>query len=196
MKKTSFILISIYAFLNTAQAQSSFGIAAGATFASYKATIETISITSKTKTGFTVGVVSSFPMGKSFSFQPNLNFLQKGGTLKADGSTDKTTLNYLELPLNFVYNTHSSKGKFFIGAGPSLSFGLSGKDKFEEGSSKIKFGSDQEDDFKPFEIGINVLAGYQLKNGFFIDANYNAGLNDIANVSDGFEGKYHNRFLV
>lgn len=184
------------------KAQNSlFGLTAGATFASYKANIEDLSITSKTKIGFIVGVTSSIAIGKNFAFQPGLNFLQKGGTLKQEGMTDKTTLNYLELPLNFVYTTNSSKGKFFIGAGPSLSIGLSGKDKFDDGENveptDIKFGSGDEADFKSFEAGANFLAGYQFAGGFFVAGNYNASLSNISNDSDpDFSTKYHNRYFA
>jgi len=200
MKKTLCLFISFISLMNYSKAQkTSIGLTAGAAFASYKAKIESISITPKTKVGLTLGLTSSVSLRKSFSFQPALNFVQKGGNFKQEGTTDKTTLNYLELPLNFVYNTHSSKGKFFIGAGPSLSIGLSGKDKWDDGyspqTSDIKFGNGDEDDFKAFEAGINFLTGYQFKAGFLLAANYNAGLNNLANGDPDFSGKYHNRYF-
>lgn len=201
MKKTIITFISALLLLNYAHAQqSSFGFTAGATFASYKVTASSISITSKTKTGFTVGITSSIPMGKSFSFEPALNYLQKGGVIKETGTSDKSTFNYLELPLNFVYNAGSAKGKFFVGAGLSVSLGLSGKNKYNDGSNTettdIKFGSDElTDDLKPFEAGINFLAGYQFKGGFLVAANYNAGLSNIAVTSDGDNSKAHNRYF-
>ncbi len=194
--------ISIMLLMNYSIAQGTFGIAAGATFASYKASGPTIPITAKNqlRVGFTAGVTSSFSIGKSFNFEPALNFLQKGGDLKDDLTSDKLTLNYLELPLNFVYKTHGAAGEFFAGAGLSLSLGLSGKDKFIAGTypatTNIKFGTAGNDDFKPLEFGINILAGYQLKNGLRVAANYNAGLNNILNTN-GFDqiGSYHNRYF-
>jgi hypothetical protein len=203
MKKTISLFISFISLMNYSNAQkSSIGFTAGATFSSYKAKImdvESISVTSKTKVGFTVGVTSSFGLDQHFSFQPALNYIQKGGVLKEEGINDKTTLNYFELPLNFVYNAHSSKGKFFIGAGPSLSMGLSGKDKYDDGTnpqnSDIKFGSADEDDFKAFETGINFLTGYQCKGGFLIAANYNVGLSNLANSDPQLSDKYHNRYF-
>ena len=201
MKKTIFTFISLCMLLNFAHAQqSSFGFTAGPVFASYKVSISSVSVTSKTKTGFTVGIASSFAMGKYFSFEPALNFLQKGGVIKEEGTSDKSTFNYLELPLNFVYNAHSAKGKFFVGAGPSLSMGLSGKEKYDDGTNSettdIKFGSDElTDDLKPFEAGINFLAGYQFKGGFLVSANYNAGLSNIAVTSEGDNSKAHNRYF-
>lgn len=124
---------------------------------------------------------------------------RKGGKQKDDGSSDKLMLNYIELPLNFVFNTHTSNGMFFIGAGPSLGVGLSGKDKWDDGSESgsddIKFGSGDDADLKPFEAGINILAGYQFAGGFFVTANYNAALNNISSDDPGFDTKYHNRYF-
>lgn len=190
-------LLSISSFAQ--KAKSAFGINAGATFASYKVKSQDISLTSKTKVGFTAGVTASLPLGQSVSFRPSLNYTQKGGTYKQEGYSDKTTLNYLELPLNIVYNTHSATGKFFIGAGPSLSFGLSGKDKYEgEGQSvksDIKFGSEDNDDLKALDAGVNFLAGYQFAGGFFIAANYYAGLSNLAITAGSEDGKMHNRYF-
>jgi hypothetical protein len=190
------LLLSAYSFAQ----KTSFGITAGATFASYKATIEGLSITSKLQPGFTAGVIASIPGAKNFIFRPELNFVQKGGKDKDDDYVDKLMLNYIELPLNVTYNAPTSSGMFFIGAGPSLNFGLSGKDKWhdnmESGGSDIKFGSGDDADFKAFELSANILAGYQFSNGFFVAANYNTALNNIAPHDDELDSKYHNRYFA
>ena len=203
MKKSIYLLAGLFIIAGHSNAQkSSFGITVGGAFSSYKIKAEQISITSKTKAGFTAGLLASIALGPHFGFMPALNFVQKGGTYKSENSKDKTTLNYIELPLNFVYNARSIAGNFFVGAGPSLSMGLSGKDKFEENGgrpveSDIHFGSGSDDDLKGFEAGINILAGFQLRGGFLITANYNAGLSNIGNIdeADPVKTKYHNRYF-
>jgi hypothetical protein len=200
MKKIFCLFIVLIALMNFSIAQkTAIGIQAGSTFASYKATLDNVSITSKTKVGFTAGLTLSAPLGKSFSFRPELNFVQKGGKYSEEGYSDKVMLNYIELPLNFVYNTSSSRRGFFIGAGPALNLGVSGKDKWNDGSESgeddIKFGSDGDYDFQALEIGLNVLAGYQFSGGFFIAANYSAGLNNISLENPGEDTKYHNRYF-
>lgn len=176
-----------------------FGITAGASFASYKAT-QDISITSKTKVGFTAGVKLNLILGKNFAFQPALNFVQKGGIEKMDEFKDKITLNYIEVPLNFVYAFKSASGNFYLGAGPSLSYGISGKDKYDDGEHKetadIHFGSGDNDDLKPFEAGVNVLAGYMFKGGFLIEGNYNATLTNPVIAADSDNGKLHLRYFA
>ena len=200
MKKNLCLFISFILLINYVSAQKAvIGLTAGATFASYKVASQSLSMTSKMRVGFTAGLVSTVPIGKNFSFMPQLDFVQKGGKLNDEGATDKVTLNYIELPLNFVFNAHTSTGIFFIGAGPSLGIGLSGKDKWndgtESGSDKLKFGSGDDADLKSFEAGVNVIAGYQFKSGFFVAANYNSALNNIAPDDPEFDTKYHNRYF-
>lgn len=198
--KTIFCLCSLIFLMNDSRAQrAQFGVTAGGTLASYKITASDVSITSDSKTGFTAGLVVSVPLSKNINFRPELKYVQKGGSLSEEGMSDKITLNYIEMPLNFVYHTGISKG-FFAGIGPSLGFGLSGKEKWDfgdgdAGEDKINFGSGDEDHLKPFEIGVNVLAGYQFAGGFFVSANYNAGLNNIAIGDSEYDGKYHNRYF-
>jgi hypothetical protein len=96
---------------------------------------------------FSGGLVSHIPVSKYLSFRPELKYVQKGGNLEQDGYSDKMTLNYIELPVNFVFNTHSSKGMFFVGLGPSFNLGLSGKSKGDGGDYDVKFGGGDEDDF-------------------------------------------------
>ena len=118
--------------------------------------------------------------------------MQKGTQDKQTfiGVTEKVTLitNHIEVPLNCMY---SSNG-FFIGAGPSFSFGVSGKVKAESGGTKtdekIKFGNGDDDMLKAFDLGANALTGYQFKNGFLIAANYNLGLSNLAAGSDPNKG--------
>jgi hypothetical protein len=201
MKKTTYLIIISFLIMNYSKAQKiSFGITTGAAFASYKSKFESVSVKSKTKVGFTAGVASAITAGKYFSFQPQLNFIQKGGRQKEEGTTDKITLSYVELPLNFVFNTNSTNGKFFAGAGPCFSWGFSGKEKYEGGGNSetfdIKFGFDDDHHLRPLEIGVNFLAGYQLKKGLFIAANYNAVLNNIRNNFFDDNIKYHNRYFA
>ena len=178
-------LISAAAFSQNAR----FGIQAGTAIASQKAKQSGISITSDSKVGFTVGAISDISIAENFTFQPGLNFTQKGSKFTMEDGSESMeatqTLNYIELPLHFLYNAPAGNGKFFAGLGPVVNYGISGKAKVKMGgesmSEDVSFGSnEEEDDYKPFEFSGNVLAGYEFSNGVFIAANYNAGLSNIA----------------
>ena len=197
MKKiiTLFTLVAIAAQIAQAQ-KSSFGFTAGATLSKLTSKFEGTSLSTQSKIGFTAGIIGDIPISKDFSFMPALNFVQKGGKSKSESYGSTTNLNYIEIPLNFVYRTPGQSGHLFIGAGPSFAYGISGKTKanfqMEQMEEKVKFGSSIEDDFKPFEIGANILLGYQFKNGFNIAANYNTGLNNIS-PQEGLKG--HNNYF-
>jgi len=165
-------------------AQTTIGINAGAAFSNVTLKAGPVSASLESKTGITAGITLDAPLSSNFSFQPALNFVQKGYRLKDESSKETVNLNYLEVPLNFVYSTEKNYG-FFIGAGPSLAYGISGKDKFSsegmpDDEEKIKFGSSP-DDVKAFDFGLNALAGYRTKGAFTISANYNLGLSKLNN---------------
>jgi hypothetical protein len=181
------IAICAAGFISSAQ-NTRFGFTAGTAFANYHSKVDGESDNGNSKIGITAGVLADILAGKNFSFQPALNFVQKGTQEEETfgGITEKMklTINCLEVPLNFLYNTTGNTGTFFIGAGPSFSFALSGKWKYEDGTNSVtedvQFGDDPDnDDLKGFEVGVNALTGYRFPNGLFIAAGYNAGLTNL-----------------
>ena len=190
---TTLLMLMILLTSHSLSAQTKIGLTAGASFANLKAKAESISITSDLKPGITAGLFIDVPLSSNFSFQPALNFVQKGGSFKDDFETGKTTLNYLEVPLNFIYNTGTAEG-FFIGAGPAMAYGFSGKEKSGSEATKIKFGSGDEE-LKAFEFSANAIAGYRFAKGFMISANYNLGLTSLANA-DSEDGTLKNSYFA
>lgn len=165
-------------------------------------------------TSYQIGGYASIPVSKTFSVQPGLTLSGKGFNLKFSetevdpefGIPVTTTvevtenLMYLEIPVNAVFNFNG----FYIGAGPYLAYGISGKDKVSmratgggvtlstEDESDVKFGSG-EDEVKPLDYGLNALAGYQLKNGLNFGLNYGLGLGKNANTTNGDNSNFSNR---
>ncbi len=183
-------------------AQTTMGITGGATFSSVSVKVQGISASPKSRTGFTAGLFVDAPLNSGFSFQPALNFVQKGYTIKDEMSstTEKVSFNYIEVPLNFIYNIKKNEG-FFIGAGPSIAYGISGEDKTKYGAGmpddnqKVKFGSGI-GEVKPFDFGANAVAGYKFKGGFMVSGNYTLGLSKINNQEDGdMGGTIKNRYF-
>jgi hypothetical protein len=192
MKKLLSISIICLVLHFTGNAQGTrFGITAGAAFANLDYQVNGQSSTDKTRTGLTFGVLADIPLSKSFSFQPAINYVQKGSKndTTADGVTIKaeTIVNTIEVPLNFVFNARGSSGNFFIGAGPTFAYALSGKGKASDGTNSLsvdlKFGSTADDDFKSMDVGANFMLGYCFNNGFMVSANYNTGLSNLMPVS-------------
>ena len=191
MKKIILSVALIAGIVTALSAQTRFGINAGAVLANLKGEEGGEEQELDSKIGITAGIRADVALSENFRFRPGLNFVQKGGKEEFDflGTEIKSsiTLNYLELPLNFVYNAPAGNGKFFIGAGPVFGFGLSGKNKVESGGEEqtedVNFG-DAEDEVKSFEFAGNVLAGYECASGLYFQANYNPGFSNLSNAPD------------
>ncbi|HNU88731.1 MAG TPA: porin family protein [Ferruginibacter sp.] len=187
MKKllpVALIIISV----NTYAQKIRVGFTTGVSIANYKAKMGDESESGKAKAGFTAGVLLDLSIGKHLSFQPAVNFVQKGTKDEETvyNTTEKVTLttNYIELPLNLLYNSRGRIGNFFIGAGPSIAVAISGKYKYSDGvnsiNENIKFGTGDDDMMKPVDLGANFITGFSLNNGLMFSVNFNAGLNNLA----------------
>jgi hypothetical protein len=151
--------------------------------------------TSSRRAGFNAGIFADLGLG-NISIQPGLFYTTKGqngsysSSATVDGQTTtvsgigKVTYNYLELPVNILYNIRTPIGKFFIGGGPYLATGLSAHSVITttSGSSApnttnypLTFGSNN-GDLKRYDYGLGALGGLRLKNGLLFSAGYEHGL--------------------
>lgn len=156
----------------------------------------------KSQTSFMIGGLVDIPVGTSFSVQPGLTLSGKGSKSEFSetgfSSKEQTNVMYLEVPVNAVYKI----GGIYLGAGPYAAFALSGKQKEEDNEDgdvekeerDLKFGDNpEEDDLRRGDFGINLLAGYQLTNGFNVGVNYGLGLSNILPEFEGSDYKAKNR---
>lgn len=189
MKKLlSLTLLFVITYYPSQAQNTRFGFTAGASIANYNAKVSGESDNGNSKTGLTAGVLVDIPLSKNFSFQPAVNFVQKGTKDEQTygGNTEKVSLgtNHIEVPMNILFNASGNTGNFFIGAGPSLAFGISGKWKFEDDTNSltedVSFGNGQDDDLKGLDMGVNFLAGFCFPNGLMFSVNYNTGLSNLA----------------
>ncbi|WP_179414899.1 porin family protein [Mucilaginibacter sp. E4BP6] len=199
MKKVILTLLLI-AGISPAFAQSvKFGVSGGLN-ESILSLQNTINNDNSRLAGFHAGIFSDIDFGK-VSIEPGLFYTTKGqnnksfiaapvgATFTANG---KVTYNYLELPINILYNIPVGAGKFFIGGGPYVAYGLSGTSKgtTTENSNgtvttstddyKLAFGG-QDGDLKRIDFGLGALGGFALKDGLSISAGYEHGLTNIEN---------------
>ncbi|MCY7293189.1 MAG: PorT family protein, partial [Ferruginibacter sp.] len=138
MKKVILSAAVIIAAISV-HAQNKFGLQAGGAFSTYNVEAPGFEQKSDSKFGFTIGALADVDFGNSVSFRPELNFIQKGGELKTTTnfpggnlrSQNETTLSYIQLSPNFVYNFKAGTGKLFIGVGPELALGIGGKNESE-----------------------------------------------------------------
>ncbi|HZF63094.1 MAG TPA: outer membrane beta-barrel protein, partial [Chitinophagaceae bacterium] len=161
-------------------------------------------------TSFQLGFIGNLHLGSIAYLQPGIIFTGKGSKTQS-GSTSsanyfKATSNpfYVELPANLILKLPlSSDNRFFVGAGPYLGVGVSGKNKVEgkslgvafKSERKIEFSDDDPSTFsyeenagfgvlKRFDYGLNGTAGIEGKGASF-SLNYGYGLAKISSGTNG-----------
>ena len=136
----------------------------------------------KSNNGIQAGASFQAGITPGFSLVSELYFLRKGGKLTSNNplTTGESSLhlNTLELPLLARFHF----GNFYMNAGPSLAYNLSGTRKIEDVSDKLSFANSTEG-FKRFDAGIQVGGGVELpfkQRRIALDIRYNYGLTNIA----------------
>jgi hypothetical protein len=154
---------------------------------------------------FNIGVVADISVAPDFYFQPGLLFTTKGAKSKDQflgvDMTAEYNLSYIELPLSLLYKPIVGNGRFMLGFGPYLAYGIGGKNKYEVGSisgeEDIVFGNEYSSAnpndtkyFKALDYGANLFFGYELLSGISLQLNTQLGLAKInADNTTATEGK-------
>lgn len=140
--------------------------------------------------GFHAGVNAQIRLASEFYFEPGVIFTTKGTVNKLESVTRKTTLSYVEVPLNFVYKAALGTGHIMIGLGPYVAYGVQGKVNTEGGAGQIDTPIDFKNTveltdpitteyYKPFDAGANIYIGYELPMGVFLQLNAQFGTLEI-----------------
>jgi len=122
-------------------------------------------------------------MGDLF-IQPGLLLSNKGARQEIITEQIRTTkLYYIEVPLNLLYRPQIGDGHILLGCGPYAAYGIKGKEiNSPYGTVPVRFlnEADLSDNsyiyYKPFDAGINLLVGFEMFNGIFINLNTQLGL--------------------
>ena len=193
MKKL-FLSIAVLAFSVGAFAQGQpmgFGIKAGVNFPKYNFSGSNASYQTNTSTNFHVTAFLDAPISTDwFSIQPGVSLQGKGAELASNefGTVTQNTM-WIEVPVNFVAKFPVQEaGHFFLGAGPYVGFGISGKNKYDSnwGSTEEEFEFDRDGTIKGTDFGLNFIGGFQLSNGLMIHGGYGLGLTDIRGSNNDF----------
>lgn len=210
MRKT-FLIIILLASLAPVFAQSvKFGISAGLNES--KAAFNQTGSSIKWLAGLNAGAFAEVEFG-SLSLRPGVLYSQKGyktttnivansptgGTGGTVSGSGRSRLNYLEIPVNILYNISVKPGKIFLGGGPYFGYALSGHTKsstvadygngpaYDNYDFDIVFGKDGY--LRRSDFGLNAIAGLKIKNGLLFSVNYGYGLTNVAKPETGNKDK-------
>ena len=207
MKQIFFTLLFLSIFCIQVKAQREplkIGVKAGVTFPNIHTSMDAIAYDgggireSDVNPSFYFGATVDLPVGKNILVQPGFTVSGKGtkasyySYLPNSPSSAKINLTYLEVPVNFVRVFPIKAGSFFVGLGPYIAYALSGTAKYTFSNTNIatqtkqaiEFGSTK--NFKRFDLGGNILAGYKLPNGINIHSGISTSAFKISNSTDTY----------
>ena len=173
MKKLAIILSVFLLATLSVHAQSGFGIKAGMNFNSMSdIEVNDIKTSINRKTGFHAGMLYKIDLPSGFGIQPELLYIQKGGTLsevqtESSAHTDLGNggdfkMHYLQLPVNIQWGIDLVLFRPFLMVSPFLSYQISKE-------SNIK---DLAWDTEKLGYGIGLGAGLDIWS-FQVSGKYN-----------------------
>ncbi len=147
----------------------------------------------KATNGIQAGISFQAGITPAFSLVSEFYYMRKGGKLKANNpltaNESALRLNTLELPV--LARIHV--GKFYMNAGPSIAYNLSGSNETTDFSTKLFF-ENSSGGFKRLEFGVQAGGGFEFpfkQRRIALDIRYNYGLTNIA-----YGKEIHNRALM
>lgn len=179
MKKLLTLVFAFVACMAVTNAQ--FGLRAGLNIANNSYDLDGFSIEPSSVIGFQFGVTYEKMINDNISFRPGLLFSTKGSKVEFGGEEATTSLSYVEIPLDFVYNT----GSLGIHAGPYVGILMSAK------SEDV----DIKDESESLDFGLNVGLSYNINEQISVGLNYGLGLANIAKTEGDDEGTVSNKVI-
>lgn len=158
------------------------GIKAGVNLANLKLTDQP-DVSTSMRINFHAGIFYNVPLSSNFSIQPEILFSGEGAKFETSNSTSDITLNYLQVPVMFQFNTSSG---FYLEAGPWLGIMAKGKEIVTTSAAESKL--DLKKQYKKTNFGAAGGLGFKMKRAG-IYARYNLGLADLAKTTTRPETK-------
>ncbi len=147
----------------------------------------------KSNKGIQAGASFQAGITPCFSLVSELYFMRKGGKLKNHNplthNESAIRLNTIELPVLARFHL----GKFYMNAGPSIAYSISGSREIEDVSTKLSF-TNSPAGFKRFDAAVQMGGGVEFpfkQKRIALDIRYNYGLTDIS-----YDRNIYNRAIM
>lgn len=143
----------------------------------------------RTQLGFNMGAMADIIMNRNLSLQTELIYTLRGGYYKSDrynvSEEYNTDMGYISLPICLTGKLDVRSAYLIFGAGPFLEKLMHSQHKFYSNgknveNGKLRVGTNYTtDQLKPWNAGVKVKAGFELKKGMYLVAFYDISTSDI-----------------
>ena len=174
MKKLFTILTLVALTTTISFAQAQFGIKAGFNSSAIGTSESESNEMMSSRIGLQFGGVATIPFTDAVQLRTGAIYNQKGATIDFLESDITLAIDYLEVPVDFAFML--GDGGFALSAGPYFAFLM---------SSKVKFDGESEDfdDAKAMDVGLNFGVSFTIQESMIIDARYGMGLTNLSDDS-------------
>ena len=184
MKKLFLTAVAVFAFGFTNAQEIKFGVKAGLNMASLSGGDAYYGSYGR-KAGFHVGGLAEIKINDKFSVQPELLYSLKGadfnfgfGGFGLGLPSNKLNLTYIDLPVMVKFYPIE---RLSAELGPNVAFLMSAKgSKYNSVTDTTDPNGDVKDSYNTVDYGMNIGAGYELKQGIMFQLRYNIGLSDVS----------------
>ncbi|KAA6344138.1 hypothetical protein EZS27_008220 [termite gut metagenome] len=139
---------------------------------------------SRMKPGGSVGGLVKIAFTKGFAMQPEIIVHYKES--ERWDKTMNTTSDYqywgVEIPVYYMGQITMGAGKWLIGAGPYVAFGINAQRRFTGGETVDLYQKDAmtgDAAMQRWDFGAGIFAGYEWRNSFTITGGYQLGFLDM-----------------
>jgi hypothetical protein len=142
---------------------------------------------SEYKAGFAAGGLLNYGFTDHASVQGELLYSQKGFSIdNAGGTTAKSTLGYIDVPILFKYTVGDDGKGLFLELGPQGSFIINQRSFVEDsGGKQIGSSETSTDAFNKAVIGYVGGIGYQLTSGLGLGVRYTGDVSQVLKDNAG-----------
>ena len=142
-----------------------------------------------TKLGLNLGLITDLTLSKNISLQSELLYTQRGGNFKTEriniSEEYNAKLGYVSMPVTLVGKLDVKAAYLIAGAGVYLEKLIFSSYSFSSNGVNIESGplrvgtNMYTDQMKPWNAGVKLKAGFELKKGMYCVAFYDIGTTDL-----------------
>jgi hypothetical protein len=178
------------------------GIEAGVGFNSLRGSMHGSELHSSLRPALRAGIVAEEPISDALAFQYGAFYSARGGNIAFTNAFDDNGIpvrqetngyirvDYLEVPLSLLYQKRNANdSRIVVGGGPYIAVafgGLIGFDRdFHSNGNTKRFSAlmpasiGEDEDFRRFDAGLQLHAGYEILKGIYARGRATYGLVDI-----------------
>lgn len=191
IRKFSFFLLLLLVGSQAVNAQFRIGPVGGLNFNRqvFKSNTYRYDAIFKSRLSYNLGIMTDVVLSKKFSVQSELLYSQRGGYYKTERENIteeyKADLGYVTVPVCMTAKIDLNSAFFFVGAGPYLSKLIYSSHRYNSNgynieNGKLRVGTNAEtDQVKPWDAGVKLKAGFELKKGMYMAGFYDISTSDI-----------------